>query len=359
MSTIPPNEPPSAPPPDEFANLEPLPVAPARVAVLKASYRQAWLYFLLTVCLIVAWGVPLRYAVLRWMAYAPRAAGPRDAHEFVALAYEGVSEDPRDIGPDRFKEQVAALRQAGYRTITLQDVRALYRDGKPLPRRALLLTFDQSRKSSYFDARAVLQRAGWNAVMFLWTRPIRDEDPAALRWPYVRAMLRGGAWESGAQSDNGFERVIADHSGNRRNFMTSPRWSPGEMRYETPDEFSRRLNEDHEACRKLIERETGAAPIAYAFPYGDFGQYDERAILSRRLNLDLAAKYYDLGFILGTAALNTRHSDPRRLNRLLVSPQWTGAELVQRLDHAWPQREGYTRARAGRPAVLAARLGRF
>lgn len=318
-----------------------LPMAPARVAVLKATYRQAWLYFLLGICMLVAWGVPLRYAILRWLAFRPSNTGPRDAYEFVALAYEGISENPREVSPQRFKEQVAALRQAGYTAITLQDVKALYKDAKPLPRKAILMTFDHSRKSSYFDARSILMRAGWSAVMFLWTKPILDEDPASLRWPYIRAMLRSGAWEAGAQSHDGFQRVVADNAGTRRNFMTTPQWSGSEMRYETPDEFSRRLMTDHDQCRQLIEQETGDAPLAYAFPYGDFGQYDERAILSRRLNLDIVSKYYDLGFILGNAALNTRYSDPRRLNRLLVNPAWSGAELVQRLDYAWPRNQGY------------------
>lgn len=316
------------------------PIVPARVAALKANYKQAWLWFLLIISLLVAWGIPIRYAVMRYLAFRPTPTGPRDAHAFVSLAYEGISDNPREVSVDQFRQHLAALRRAGYNPITLKDVQDFYTEGKPLPRRAILMTFDHARKSSYFDARSPLASAGWPAVMFLWTKPIEDLDPSALRWPYVRAMLGSGAWDVGAQSHLGFTRVVANSDGSERNFMTSPRWIPDEMRFETPEAFSLRLQADHERTRTMIVKETNRQPKAFAFPYGDFGQYDERALLSRRLNLDLVSKYYDLGFVHGTNALNTRFSDPRRLNRLLVQRAWTGDDLVERLENAWPREQG-------------------
>ncbi|MCF7838175.1 MAG: tetratricopeptide repeat protein [Candidatus Marinimicrobia bacterium] len=317
------------------------PVAPERVTLLKASYRQTWFYFLLFICMMVAWSFPIRIAITRMLAFRPVPKGVRDAHEFVALAYEGISEKERDVSPLLFREHLDALREAGYIPIGLQDIRDFYREGKPLPRKAVLMSFDQARKSAYFDARGPLQRAGWNAVIFLWTKPIVTEDPASLRWPYVRTMLREGAWEVGVQGHDAFTRIVSDSAGGRRNFLTAPQWIEAENRYETPEEFSRRLINDHELARALVEERTQTQPLAFAFPYGDFGQYDQRALLSRRLNLDLVGRYYDLGFVLGNTALNTRHTDPRRLNRLLVHPDWSGAELVQRLAFAWPRAEGY------------------
>ena len=39
-------------------------------------------------------------------------------------------------------------------------------------------------------------------------------------------------------------------------------------------------------------------PLAYAYPYGDFGQFESRNAFARRLNLNLASKYFGLGFLL-------------------------------------------------------------
>ncbi len=123
--------------------------------------------------------------------------------------------------------------------------------------------------------------------------------------------------------------------------MSTPRWMEGGQRYETPEEFGARIEGDIKANFEEIVRQAGVKPLAYAFPYGDFGQYDSRALLTRRLNLDLVAKYYDLGFLHGPMALNTIHSDPRHLNRLLVDPRWTPEELLARLERSWPVRREF------------------
>jgi tetratricopeptide (TPR) repeat protein len=316
------------------------PVAPARIAVLKANYKQAWLYFLFILSLLIAWAIPVRYLITRHLAFRALEGGTREASAFVVLAYEGISTDPDEVSPEVFRQQLSALRDAGYRPITLEDVHRFYREDRLLPERAVLMTFDHSRKSSYFDARTPLSRAGWPAVMFLWTLPIEIEDPAGLRWPYIRTMIQSGAWEAGAQSHRGFETIVADSDGSLRNFLTAPRWVPEDMRFETPEAFRSRLQEDHQFVRALVEEQTGTIPRAFAFPYGDFGQHDERAVLSRRLNMDLVRAFYDLAFIHGDMALNTRFSDPYRLNRLLVRPEWSAEDLLARLEEAWPKEQG-------------------
>ncbi len=318
------------------------PVAPERVEVLKANYKQAWLYFFLIISLVVAWGIPIRYAIIRWVAFRPDDPGPLVSRSFVALAYAGISDNPTEISSRAFQEHMKMLEENGYNAITLEDVNAFYQEGQLLPEKAVLLTFDHSRKSSYFDARKILRKMGWPAVMFIWTKPIEDEDPSALRWPYIRDMVRSGAWEAGAQSHEGFDQIVTDRSGATRNFMASPRWLEDRQRYETPSEFQQRLKSDHLKVRGWIEKETGAPPSAFAFPYGDFGQYDERAGLSRRFNLDLISEHYDLGFIHGGLALNTLFTDSRRLNRLLVRPEWTADDLRIRLENSWPRDRGLT-----------------
>lgn len=312
------------------------PMRPERV-----SYTQAWLYFLMIVCMLVAWWFPARM-LLQHFAYAKATPKEqRDAYVFTALAYEGISELTNEVSLGLFKEHFAALRNAGCVSIGLEDVRDLVVNGKPLPRKAVLMTFDHSRKSSYFDVRSVLREANWKAVMFLWTKPIMDEDPSVLRWPYIRDMVRSRFWDVGAQSHNGFAQVPADASGRLGNYLTTPRWLADKNAYEPFDDFKTRIAEDHAQCIKLIQSGSRSKPTAYAYPYGDFGQFDERAIVTRRLNLDFVGNYYDLGFISGNLALNTRYSDRRRLNRLLVKPEWSGPELAARLSKAWPVRAGY------------------
>jgi tetratricopeptide (TPR) repeat protein len=149
-------------------------------------------------------------------------------------------------------------------------------------------------------------------------------------------MVRSKTWEIGAQSYDGFARIEASAAGRRGNFMTTAQWLAGEKRFETIEEFQVRLAADHQRCVEAIKAGVGVMPLAYAYPYGDFGQYQSRALVTRCINAALVRKRYGLGFASGNFAMNTRYSDPQRLNRLSVSPAWTGEELATFLDRAWP-----------------------
>ncbi len=298
-------------------------------------YTSSWMHFMIVLCLVVAWYFPLRALISHWM-YPDVKAGPRTSYAFVALAYEGVSQRTNEVNTALFTEHLKELRSRGYVPIQLEDVRQLLYEGKPVPQKSVLLTFDHGRKSSYFAADPILKSAGWKAVMFLWTHPIIDKDPAALLWPYIQIMSRSGTWELGAQSFNGFAAVPASQQGYLGHFMTTAKWLAEENRFETPAEFADRLAQDHEACLQVIEKKTGIKPKAYAYPYGDFGQFESRAVFARLVNLQLASKYYSLGFLTGNLSVNTRYSDPKRLNRLRVKPEWSGEDLVDFLDRSWP-----------------------
>jgi tetratricopeptide (TPR) repeat protein len=306
------------------------------VQAVKVSYGSAWLHSLLVVCLLIAWWFPAKILIGQLLWPKAKATGPVDSMSFVSLAYEGVSTKTNEVSPELFREHLEAMRAAGYTPIGLKDVEALVREGKPVPRKSVLVTFDHARRTSYFATHSMLRRAGWNAVMFLWTKPIVERDSSALLWPYLRSMIRSGVWELGAQGHDGFQRVRASSGGMEGNFMTSPRWNETEQRYETIEEFQRRIESDHAICLAQIKDGLGIKPDVYAYPFGDFGQFQHRAIMTRPINLGLVERNYKMGFILGNLALNTRFSDPRRLNRLLVAPKWSGRDLVERLDRAWP-----------------------
>lgn len=290
------------------------------------SNLRAWLYFLAGLSLVVALWVPLR-AFYQRLRYKPTVEGVRDADTFIALAYGGVSagtvRGPEEVSRQQFEQQIRALRERGFNPIGLSDVRNFYFQGVPLPRKAVLITMEQSRKNSYLETRGILQANRWKAVMFARADTIRQKDPSALRWPILRDMARSGLWEVGAESFGGFQRIPAGPDGETGNFLSSPLWLAQEQRLETPEEFSERIRAEHGRMVEEFEIGMGVPPQAFAFPYGDYGQYDPRAVFTRVLNVSEVEKHYGIGFSLGPFLLNTRQSDPRVLNRMLVNPDWS------------------------------------
>ena len=331
LSAPKPPAPPAAPAPGPSGWMRPQPVR-------RDSNLRAWLLFLAGLALLAGLWVPVRSAYQQYR-YKPVAAGLRDADSFIALAYAGVSggktRGADEVSRAQFAEHVRLLRERGFHPIGLADVQAFYREGRPLPRKAVLLTLEQGKKNSYLETRQALQANRWKAVMFVRADTIRAGDPDALRWPILRDMVRSGTWEVGAESLAGFQRVAAGPGGETANFFAAPRWSETERRLETPAEFLARIRGDHAEMVAEFRKGMGADPVAFAFPYGDYGQFDPRAVATRVANLAEVGKTYGLGFSAGPFMLNTRHSDPRALNRLRVDPDWSAEQFAAIVESGW------------------------
>ncbi|MDR0994639.1 MAG: polysaccharide deacetylase family protein, partial [Verrucomicrobiota bacterium] len=296
---------------------------------------RSWLYFLAGICIIIALWIPLR-AIYQRSRYRPDVVGIRDADSFIALAYGGISagkvQGAEEVSRFTFSQHIKVLRENGFNPIGLKDVHDFYHEGKLLPRKAVLISMEQSKKNSYLETRDILRQNRWKAVMFVRGDSIVSRDASALRWPILRDMALSGTWDVGAESMNGFRRIPSGPEGETGNFFSSPMWIAEEQRLETPEEFSQRIREEHEKTVAVFQSEMGFAPLAFAYPYGDYGQYDPRAIFTRVSNMDEVADHYGVGFSLGPFMLNTKYSDPRALNRLLVNPDWTPEQFLSIME---------------------------
>ncbi|NLE41591.1 MAG: polysaccharide deacetylase family protein, partial [Lentisphaerae bacterium] len=318
-------------------------------------HYKSWMLFLGIVLLLVAFFQPIKIWIRKAVFKPPVTSPVRVAREFVALAYSGVEDSPApgspNVSTDMFKEQMRLLAEGGYNPITLQDVRDFYKEGKLLPHRAVLITFEQAKRGTYNAVREILQARGWPAVMGVNTLAVQSMNQETLVWHHLREMKALGFWELAAESHLGFNPIETVPYDAEATFFTSPKWIAAENRYETREEFETRIAEDHATVLAEFERETKSRPLAFFFPLGNYGQYDERAQMVRAVNLGQVERNYDLGFIVGMLALNAESSDPRRLNRLLVNPSWSPNAFISMIDSFWPR--PWTEAN-GRSAVYNA-----
>ncbi len=304
-------------------------------------HYKAWLIFISLIFLSIAFLRPVRLLIQRTVYRTPVSTSTRNATEFIALAYDGVEDKPSpgsaSVSTAMFREQMRMLADAGYNPVTLKDVRAFYQEGVLLPPKAVLITFEQAKRGTYNQVKDILKSAKWPAVMGVATMGVRSMNPDILIWHYLRNMHDLGFWELAAESHRGFTEIETAPNDAQATFFTSPMWLPAEKRYELPVEFERRIEADHQFVIDEFQRELRDKPIAFFFPLGNYGQYDDKAKLVRTINLSQVEKHYDLGFTVGMLALNTRDSDPRRLNRLLVDPSWSPNAFLSMVESFWPK----------------------
>ena len=110
-------------------------------------------------------------ALILRAAAAGAAEWPQDS--FVVLCYHEIRDDARQR-PDAYTLESAQLalqfewlRSQGYHVVRLDDVIAARAGTRPLPPRAVLITFDDGLESVYTRAFPLLQAFGYPAIVAL------------------------------------------------------------------------------------------------------------------------------------------------------------------------------------------------
>lgn len=96
------------------------------------------------------------------------------------------------VPPESFEAQLRYLAAAGYHTITLSDLHHHLTEGRPLPSRPIILTFDDGYRDAYTIAFPLLQEYGFVGTFFVLATPAHFESPNYLTWAMMREMTAAG-----------------------------------------------------------------------------------------------------------------------------------------------------------------------
>jgi Polysaccharide deacetylase len=206
------------------------------------------------------------------------APAPPDRAVVPVLLYHGVApvssfskraDAEMGIDPKDFARQMTLLAHAGYDTITLDEfVRFIKREQVGLPPRPLLLTFDGGRLDSWTGSDGILRELGFNAVLFVDVGRVAEEDPEYLTWRELNALQRSGRWDVQLQSGTGHHKIRYGSA-------------PGEVgpfyAYRGSEEIlggwrERVFSDITWGEEQLAFRVRGYRPLAFAPPYGNYGQ---------------------------------------------------------------------------------------
>ncbi|MEO6457300.1 MAG: polysaccharide deacetylase family protein, partial [Chloroflexia bacterium] len=88
-----------------------------------------------------------------------------------------TTEDRAYIFPvDDFEAHLQYLKEKGYTGVTSGQVYEYYANGKPLPEKPVMLSFDDNDVNQYTNAVPLLKKYGFNATFFIMTVTIDQEN---------------------------------------------------------------------------------------------------------------------------------------------------------------------------------------
>jgi poly-beta-1,6-N-acetyl-D-glucosamine N-deacetylase len=228
-----------------------------------------------------------------------------------------------DLAPERFARHMVLLDQAGFETVALEDL-VRYVGGEPveLPPRPVLLTFDGGRLASWRGSDGILQELGFGAVVFVDVGPVEEEDPAYLTWRELSRLQGSGRWDVQLQSGTGNRRI---------------HWGPGPddvgafYAYRGSEEVlggwrERVFSDVTYGEKQLAGHVRGYRPIAFAPPFGNYGQAGTN---DPRIPRELLARLhlsFDLVFTQDRDGFATP-GERNPLGRIEVTPDTTEDQL--------------------------------
>jgi peptidoglycan/xylan/chitin deacetylase (PgdA/CDA1 family) len=203
---------------------------------------------------------------------------PPDRSAIPVLLYHGIGPESDfanaadasyGVDVEDFATQMTEIRHAGYETVGLQTFLDFV-SGKPvdLPPRPLLLTFDDARTDSWTGADDILRKLHSTAVMFVDVGHVDRRSPEYLTWEELQIAQDSGRWQLQLHSGEG--HAMIRHGPDPGD--TGPYYA-----YEKPredlDSWRERVRSDIEWGQKtLAERIPAYRPLAFAPPYGSYGQ---------------------------------------------------------------------------------------
>ncbi|WP_434600318.1 polysaccharide deacetylase family protein [Streptomyces sp. A5-4] len=217
------------------------------------------------------------------------------------------------VTPEAFAGQMELLDAGGYTPLTTARLAARWRNGGALPRRPVVITFDDGYEGVHRHARPVLAEYGFAASVFVstgWVRGAYEERGALdtmLDWNQVRELAADGA-------------EIGGHS------HTHPQMD------QLPDS---ELWFEASRCMEIITGELGNPPASFAYPYGYSSRRVRRAVRKAGFTQSLA---------VGNA-LAERCQGPYALRRVTVQRS-TGIEEFEQLVEGRSIARAFARDRA-------------
>ncbi len=208
---------------------------------------------------------------------------------FVSVAFHDVVDRPDELDADAVTATLLVqffdwLKGTGWTAVSLDDLAAARRGTRPLPDKAILITFDDGYKSLYTRVFPLLKVYRFPIVASLVGIWMEGEAGGTvsyggdrrvprsnfISWAEAREMQASGLVEFASHSYALHRGVQANPQGSMTPTAVTWAYDPATRRYEDDRQYSARIRADLVRSRSQLAANLGRAPRAIVWPYGRY-----------------------------------------------------------------------------------------
>lgn len=278
-------------------------------------------------------------------------------HGFVVLSYLGVDREGTSslISTDNLDEQLKAMSELGYVTITQQDIVDYYKEGKPLPDKALYLMFEDGRNDTSVFAQSIMEKYNYKASIYSYAEKFLENDSKFLTAEDLLKLEESGFWELGTNGYrlryiNVFDRygrfigelssteysAMATYLGKDYNqYLMDFLRDEDKLPIETIATMKRRVSTEYNLMQELYENEMNKVPRAYVLMHSNTGNFGNNDKVSAA-NIDSMSKIFDMNFNREGSAYNSSDISVYDLTRMQPQAYWSANHMLMRLKDDLP-----------------------
>lgn len=192
------------------------------------------------------------------------------------IMYHLITEKPKYIGkygvtPLEVEQDLQYLKENGYTTVVMQDLINFVENGKTLPKKPIVLTFDDGNSSDFYHLYPLLQKYEMKAVLAVigeatdrCSKEMADNPKGKypnMTWAQIKEIHESKVCEI---QSHGYNVHGKGGSGNKKG--------------ESAEAYHSRLTADLTKLQEACETNLGYVPDTFVYPLGVVGR-DSRKIL--------------------------------------------------------------------------------
>lgn len=271
---------------------------------------------------------------------------------FLCISYFGIDRNGTDtlVSTTDLQEQLQALHNSGYVTITQQDVIDYYEKGKALPDKALLLVFEDGRTDTAIFSQPILEWENYKASMCSYGSNLSSRDSKMLKGKDLLNLEENSFWENGTNGYrlsyiNVFDRyhtflgemnsleynAVKAYLGREYNhYLMDYLRDENYMPIESYSTMKERISYDYELMEKTYMEQLGYVPRLYILMHSNTDMFGNNKRVSE-VNEENMTRLFTMNINREGFALNTAESDIYDLTRLQSQAYWSTNHLLMRI----------------------------